>query len=506
MEEALPAKRVEGQMKKLAILLLAIIMNGTALAAPGSEDLQPALVSTAASYLDSLSMDVLTMLKIIADTPQAKKSDWIGIKGYLAEADRHVPGVYFYVLPDGNYYTLDRNFTNLNLKSRGYFKPLFAGVPVKGYEVYSRSSGKKSAVMAAPIVVEGKVAGAIGASMFLDDLHARLNADIGLPKDYTWFVVNSKGLVVLDSEEDFMFMNALTQGGDSLKEAITQSLKGDSGTIRYEIGGNVRHAVYRKLPSLDWWMILARKEGVGTRLPISLETFVPKLQGELDAIDDKTRKLLSGTRSNWDRMAETRKTLAAALKESRLIFEAVYVDEKGRMRCIEPGDYVNFEGSDISSQAHVISMMKHHEPVFSSGFPAVEGFRAVVIAYPVYDRHHDFKGSLNILIRPELMLRSLLKEVKIPADYELWVMQPDGMIIYDDDPQEIGKNLFLDPAYSGYDSLLKLGRRIGEEARGQGDYVYKERGDGEKAVKSANWDTVSLYGRDWRVVLARPVK
>ncbi|HQT26521.1 MAG TPA: cache domain-containing protein, partial [Burkholderiales bacterium] len=425
-------------MKKLLFLLLAILMSGAALAAPPDKDLEPALANAAASYLDSLSMDVLAMLRIAADTPQAKKRDWVGIRPYLEEVERRAPGVYFYVLPDGNYYTLERNFTNLSLRNRGYFKSLFEGVPVKGYEVYSRSTGKKSAVMAAPVTVDGKVTGALGASIFLDELHARLNAQFALPKNYTWFVVNGKGLVILDSEEDFMFMNALTEGGDSLKEAILESLKGTSGTIRYDIGGNVRDAVYRKLPSMNWWMIVARKAEPGTRLPITLKTFVPKLQGSLDEIDERTRKLLSGTKADWDDMAETRKVLEAALKESRLIFEAVYVDEKGRMRCIEPADYVNFEGSDISSQAHVVSMMKHREPVFSSGFPAVEGFPAVVIAYPVYDRRNEFKGSLNILIRPELMLRSLLKEVKIPADYELLVMQTDGMIIYDEDRKEIG--------------------------------------------------------------------
>ena len=497
-------------MKKLFVLLLAIALNGNAWAAPPPEDLKPAVVNAAAGYLDNLAMDVLAMLQIIADTPEAKKGDWAGIKPYLLDASRRVPGVYFYVLPDGNYYSLDRNFTNLNLRNRGYFKPLFEGTPVKGYEVYSRSSGRKSAVMAAPILIDGKVAGALGASMFLDDLHARLNAQIGLPQDYTWFVVNGDGLVILDSEDDFIFMNALTQGGDSLKKAITQSLKSKSGHVQYAIGGNVRDAVYRKLPSLDWWMILAKKEGretgASSKLRISLKTFVPKLQDELNVMNARIRTLLADKKSNWDSESEIRKTLNTALKDSPLIFEAVYVDKAGRMRYIEPPDYVNFEGSDISAQEHVIALLKHHVPVFSSEFPAVEGFRAVVIAYPVHDQNDQFKGSLNILIRPELMLRKFLKEVQVPADYELWVMQPDGMIIYDDDPWEIGKNLFLDPAYSGYESLLQLGRQISAEPHGQGDYVYQERGGKEKTIKAAGWDTVSLFGRDWRVVLAHPVK
>ena len=84
-------------------------------------------------------------------------------------------------------------------------------------------------------------------------------------------------------------------------------------------------------------------------------------------------------------------------------------------------------------------------------------------------------------------------------------MQPDGMIIYDDDPEEIGKMLFTDPAYADFESLLSLGHEISEKSSGEGEYVFHLRNGSDKILKSGNWDTVSLYGREWRVVLVHKV-
>lgn len=499
------------KMKNFLILLLSIAVSTNALAAASqNDDLKPAVVNTAANYLNNLSIDVLTMLQIIAATQEAQQGDWKNIKPYLTQAFQRVPGVYFYVLPDGNYYSLEKDYTNLNLSNRGYFKSLFEGNSVKGYEIYSRSSGKKSAVMATPILVDGNVKGALGVSIFLDKLHHRFNKEIGLPDNYTWFVVNSDGLVMLDMDNDFIFMNTLTQGTNSLKNAIGKSLQNESGTIEYEIGNSIRKGVYKKLPALDWWMVLAKKEDDDSKdtsqLEISLKTFVPELQSSLNTIDSNMQKRLANTKSHWNNEKNIRETLNKILSESPSIFEALFVDEKGHIKYIEPREYVNFEGADISTQEHVIALLKKQMPVFSSGFNAVEGFPAVDIAYPVFDINKKFKGSLSLLIRPELMLRSLLKQVRIPDDYELWVMQTDGMVIYDDDPQEIGKNLFTDPSYAEYESLKQLAYKISSTPQGADDYVYQKRGGQDKVVKAASWDTVSLFGRNWRVVLAHPVR
>ncbi|MBN1276546.1 MAG: hypothetical protein JXA35_03570, partial [Deltaproteobacteria bacterium] len=86
-------------------------------------------------------------------------------------------------------------------------------------------------------------------------------------------------------------------------------------------------------------------------------------------------------------------------------------------------------------------------------------------------------------------------------DFELWIMQTDGQIIYDQDSTEIGRMLFSDSLYAEYETLLKLGKIIAAEKSGVGQYIFEAPGSTEKVIKVATWDTVKLHEREWRVIL-----
>ncbi len=492
----------------IKLLYCIILFSGGCLATkqPVGHDFMPAenVLNTAVFSLDNLLMNTLASLELAAMTPEAGRGDWPGIKSYLANLKKRVKGVYFYLMPDGNYYSVEKDFTNLNLTSRGYFKPLFSGNQIKGFQIYSRSTGKKSAVMASPIFKAGRVTGALGTSVFLDDLHRVLNSEMDLPKDYTWFVVNSEGVIMLDKDADFIFMNVLTQGSESLKAAISTALKSDRGSMQYELGGVIRHALYQKLPNLDWWMILARIEGgkptSPPRLELSLAQFVPELQSTLNRIDSTLYRGLANTES-LDGESELRSLLKNIISREPSVITASYINAKGTLLYIEPREYKNIEGSDISMQEHINDMMRNHQPLLSNSFKAVEGFSAVVISRPVKSIDNNFNGSINLVLRPEFIVRPLLKNLSIPDDFELWIMQTDGQIIYDQDSTEIGRMLFSDPLYAEYETLLKLGKIIAAEKSGVGQYIFEAPDSTEKVIKTATWDTVKLHGREWRVVL-----
>ncbi|HSR74026.1 MAG TPA: hypothetical protein VLL31_04215, partial [Sulfurovum sp.] len=148
-------------MKKVISVLFVYIFANSAWAAEAAQNLQSSVpkstLNAASNYLDTVMMNTLASIELIASTPEAKNGDWKGIKRYLKQLKTVTPGVYFYVLPDGNYYSVELDYTNLNLSNREYFKSLFAGKPVIGFPIYSRSSGKKSALMATPIMTNGKM-------------------------------------------------------------------------------------------------------------------------------------------------------------------------------------------------------------------------------------------------------------------------------------------------------------------------------------------------------------
>lgn len=489
-------------MKWISMVLLSLLLC-TAVYADSMQDLA---ANATAHYLDTLLMDTLTLLQQVARSPESKSAEWEAIYPQLEAISDRLPGVYFFVLPDGNYYSVEKGLTNLNLSNRAYFESLFAGNDVLGFEIYSRSTGKKSALMATPIMIGDKTVGALGASVYLDDLHARINLDLKIPQDYTWFVVNNQGLTMLDQDQDFIFMNALTEGTESLTAAITMALQGEQGAIQYDLGNNLRRGVYSRLPSLDWRLILVERGLMDSKNKedISLSTFSSELQQKLNDLDKQVSSTIRDTKLNWSKESDVRRLLGKVLEEELMIVDVAFVDVAGVIKYIEPAEYRNSETRDISGQSHVQLLRKKMSPIFSDGFESVEGHTAVSIAYPVFDGK-KLIGSVSLLINPAIMIDTILKETNIPPSHELCIMQRDGFIIYDLDEREIGKNLFQDPLFKEYESLLKLGTEMAAKNSGNGEYVFQSAGHQQKVLKRSSWTTIKLYNQEWRVLMAMEI-
>lgn len=300
-------------------------------------------------------------------------------------------------------------------------------------------------------------------------------------------------------------MNALKQGGPSMKEVIPDALANESGKIEYELD-RLRRGYFQKLPHMDWWMFLVKIEGppiaAAPQLKLSLERFVPALQKSLNRIDRSVNQAIKQNSVDINKESAVRKLLRDILDGNLPVVEADFVDTKGVKRYIEPPEYKNFQNQDLSSQEHVIAMQKNPVPRLSSGFMTPENFLGVTLARPLYDSEGKFAGHIKLMIRPELLIAPLLKRASIPEDYELWIMQPDGMLIFDQVKDEIGRMLFSDPLYADHESLLELGKEIAAAPTGEGRYIFLAPELKDKAIKKAVWQTVSLHGREWRVVLA----
>lgn len=205
----------EEEMKRIVLLLM--LLNCFVLWAqnsnPSEADFLQEKLMTATKNLDAMLRQTQASLQSIASSPAAIKGEWPAIKAELQKLEQAIPAVYFYVLPDGNYYSVEKDFTNLNLSNREYFPALMEGKQINGFALYSRSTGKKAALMACPIMDQDKVLGALGASIYTENLHLSINEKLDLPEDYSWFVVDSNGLVIVDFESEYIFVNALTQAG-----------------------------------------------------------------------------------------------------------------------------------------------------------------------------------------------------------------------------------------------------------------------------------------------------
>jgi hypothetical protein len=462
-------------------------------------------VRATAYQLDELQSRIRATLELVAMTPAAKSGEWEKIEPFLAQAAKDVPAAWFYIRPDGRYYSLGQGLTRATLGDRPYFGPLMQGQPAVAYPIYSRSTGKRSAFFAAPVAGNGRITGAIGVSLFLDDLQDRINRNLGLPSNYTWYVLSSDGNTLLHRDPDFIFMNALTQGTDSLRQAGARMLAEQSGAMVYDLLGVPRKAVFQKLPRIDWWMVLAQLEPtarapVQPELQFSLRRIRDEVQEQLNRMDASMAATLQPLQGKVLSEAEMRPALARLAASNPLATDVGFVNTSDILTMIEPAEYRPHEGANLGG-GRSEKLRKSRSPYLSASFLSVEKIPAVVIVHPVFDARGELFGSVSMLVNPALLFRKAERNAGLAPTHELWAMETDGRILYDKDEGEIGRVLFTDPLYADVPKLRELGRRMVADKSGRGDYIFFAQDSKTRAIKLAEWETVSLHGTEWRVVV-----
>jgi len=229
------------------------------------------------------------------------------------------------------------------------------------------------------------------------------------------------------------------------------------------------------------------------------------MQARLEKLDTTMVDLLAEHQEKLTTEEEIRAFLDLGLKDNPEILTSCYVDSLGILKYLSPEEYRSAEGSDISAQDHIAAMMSDPKPVFSKAFKAVEGFMTVVLGHPILNAEGKFSGAYVITLDPQKLVTEVLAKHNLPEDYELWAMQTDGLMVCNQDEAELGLNLFTDELYKNFESLRTLSQKIAVEAAGEGEYSFWATGTTEESKKIAAWDTISLYGREWRVVLVKRI-
>jgi len=239
--------------------------------------------------------------------------------------------------------------------------------------------------------------------------------------------------------------------------------------------------------------------------PPALGLCVDAIQATLNDMDAQVASAAKQMSAYDLASPQARVVLRNLIRRQPLAVDACAVDMKGRMVTVEPAAFAQHEGADISGQAQIIELHRTRAPVFSAAFRAVEGFDAVDLEHPVFSFKGELIGSVSLLFRPETVAAACVAPAVKGLPVEVWLMQIDGRILYDADPEEVGRMLFTDPLYEPYPSLRALGRRIAAEPAGEGSYEFLAQGTDAPIHKQARWSSVELRGVQWRVVMTHPV-
>jgi hypothetical protein len=238
-----------------------------------------------------------------------------------------------------------------------------------------------------------------------------------------------------------------------------------------------------------------------SRLETGILNFLNNLGNTISLVAKETGK------SGLDNEAEIRKLLQKNCSAGKpYVIDSTFIDNKGIMKFIEPDRYRSYEGSDISKQEAVIKMMKTKKPRMGNLFLSVEGIKSIDIEHPVFSKGKQFLGSVSMLVKPDEVIRSIAEPIEKEFEVKCWVMQKDGVILYETDATQIGLNIFSDPLYKDYSKLISLGKRMVKENKGKGFYTFKAQGTKNIVKKQATWKTIHFFNSDWIVVAYSEVK
>jgi len=219
---------------------------------------------------------------------------------------------------------------------------------------------------------------------------------------------------------------------------------------------------------------------------------------------DKDLSIASGKLSNVDLKGEdARKILSQLCKDRDYLVDCAIIDTNGKMIVVEPMEYGKYEGSDISNQAHIIALLRNKKPILSDVFHSVEGIKVIDFEYPIFSVKGEFLGSVSMLVKQETLSGDIIMPLVNDMLCKAWIMQKDGLIIYDLDPDQTGKNIFADIFFQPFKDLVSFSRTVAMTKDGAGSYDFYAKGLEDKTIvkKFAVWDTVSLYGTQWRIIV-----
>jgi len=450
--------------------------------------------------------NVLRGLKIMSVTEEAQSGEWEKMRGMLAEFNRSgiKVAVVWFMQPNGSYYSVEKGLTGLNLRYREYFPRLMAGEEIIGDLVLSTSTGKRTVIIAVPIKKNGKVIGALGTSLAVEDISRMLDEKMGLPDNMFFYAIDQKGKTALHRLTALLFAYPSDMGSKSLAKTVGEMLSKPEGVVTYDFYGE-RSVVFKKFHLTGWvfaiGIVTGRPGQPIAELPPILSDLEKEIMAELNKMDLDVAGLARRLSMKDLKTAETRKMLGDLCRSYPYAVDCAVVDRNGRMVLVEPEEYAEFEGRDISAQEQVIRLRESKKPVLSNVIKTVEGIDAVDLEHPVLFPRGELAGSVSMLIRPESLFSYVLTPVLQGMPVEAFLMQTDGRILYDEDKEEVGRMLFEDPIYKPFPQLLAVGTMASREKTGAGGYEFRQEGSEKLVKKDVHWTTVGLHGTEWRFVV-----
>ncbi|HWQ66639.1 MAG TPA: cache domain-containing protein [Methanospirillum sp.] len=179
---------------------------------------------------------------------------------------------------------------------------------------------------------------------------------------------------------------------------------------------------------------------------------------------------------------------------------SLIISPAGIVTAASPAQYSSLIGKDLSYQPEVIYANLQKHPIISSVFPMEEGFSGVSVSYPIFSPDQQYLGYTDITIRPEEFLGQIITPMIEQTRYDVFIVQKDGLNVYEINEEEIGKNLLTDPLYDTPE-IHKIATAIVSNQSGIVQYNFWNRYWNSVVPREAIWTTLSVDDQEWRIAV-----
>ena len=160
---------------------------------------------------------LIDAMHVMTATANMRTGDWEQMRDLLAQFEEsELPYNAWFLKPDGSYYKVEGGLASANLSDRAYFAKVMAGETTLGDLVVSRSTGRKSMVLTAPIYNGPTVIGALGVTLYLDDFSYLLEDKLRLPTGVSFYGYRIEDPVVCVHPDSALLLEPVASAGITL--------------------------------------------------------------------------------------------------------------------------------------------------------------------------------------------------------------------------------------------------------------------------------------------------
>ncbi len=223
------------------------------------------------------------------------------------------------------------------------------------------------------------------------------------------------------------------------------------------------------------------------------------LQDNLEAFDSSVEDVASLLGTTGISGPEADSLIMDLATSHPSILSAITVDTNGTVLSAAPENSKMLVGQNIADQEVIAHVLSTRQPAMGQYFTLRQGGEGVAIVYPVFSPGGEFLGAISMAFSPSVLVTPYAEESKTWAPFTYAVAQPEGVLLYHSNSELVGKPAFGEPLFERFPEILDFVHRSDTERTGYATFSFFKEGSTEIVPKETFWDTVALYGTEWRV-------